>query len=285
MLKTYYQLAKPGIIYGNLLVSIGGFLLASQGRVDFGLMAATLLGIALIIGSACVVNNYTDRGIDSKMARTKNRALVTGEIGVVLGLLYATLLGVAGFALLWWWTNGLTVILGATAYFSYVAAYGYAKRRSVYGTHIGAIPGALPPVAAYTAVTGQLDTAAVLLFLVMVIWQMPHFFAIGIFRRDDYAAADLPVLPVSKGVDAAKKQIAAYIVLFCIAVSLPTLFGITGYSYLFAMLGLGGYWLWLAIKDYSQPAKTISWARRVFYFSLVVLFGFSVMISLDNLLI
>ncbi len=161
--KAYYQLTKPGIIYGNLLNTASGFLLASKWHFGFGLLLATLGGTALVIASACVINNFLDREIDAKMARTKKRALVSGSISGPRALICASLLGLLGFVILGVRTNRLTFGLGVLALFTYVVLYGIAKRRSVHGTVVGSIAGALPPVAGYTAVTNHLDSGALIL--------------------------------------------------------------------------------------------------------------------------
>lgn len=280
MLKEYYLLTKPGIVRGNLLAAAAGFLLASQGHIDGWLLLATLAGVALVIASACVYNNYIDRHIDKQMTRTEQRALVTGKISGRSALTYATVLGVAGFGLLVWQTNWLTVLLGVTAMFFYVVVYGVSKRRTVHGTLIGTIPGALPPVAGYTAVTGSLDSAAALLFLVLVFWQMPHFYAIASFRMKEYRAAGLPVLPVKHGIAKTKPQILWYTLGFIAASLLLFVWGYTGYTYLVVMLLVGLGWLYLAVKGF-RASNDVRWARGMFGYSLLVLLVFCLMISLE----
>ncbi len=283
LLKAYYWLTKPGIIYGNALTAIGGFFLASKGHFDFVLLLAAISGISFVIASACVINNYVDRGIDKKMARTKGRALVTGVIPARVALVYAAALGVAGFGILISFTNTITAVLGLIAIFVYVVLYGISKRRSEHGTAIGSIAGALPPVGGYTAVTGQFDTGALILFLIMVLWQMPHFYAIAMYRFDDYKAAGLPVLPVKRGMLAAKIQIMLYVAGFMGANILLTLSGYTGYIYLAVMTAVGAAWLWLGLKGF----KTVDgrkWARKMFFFSLLVVLTLAVMLSVGALL-
>lgn len=280
MIKTYYYLTKPGIIYGNLLTTTGSFLFAADGLFYPALMLATLSGTGLIIASACVCNNYLDRGIDAKMARTKQRALVTGIIPVRLALTYAAGLGLAGFAMLLLQTNRLTAALGLIAFWVYVVAYGLAKRHSVHGTLVGSIAGALPPVAGYTAVTAQLDSTAWLLFAIMVAWQMPHFYAIAIYRLKDYRAAGLPVLPAIRGIAATKRQMTGYIIAFIIACALLTIVGPAGYSFLIIMTGLGLVWLNHALQGFKTKDDG-RWARHLFRFSLIVILVFSAMLALD----
>lgn len=280
MLREYYKLTKPGIIRGNLLAAAAGFLLAAQGDIDWWLLLATLAGTALVIASACVFNNYIDRNIDQKMARTKARALVTGKISAPRAILFGAVLGMAGFALLTVYTSSLTVLLGLMAFVFYVVIYGIGKRKTVHGTLIGTIPGALPPVAGYTAVTNELDSAAALLFLCMVFWQMPHFYAIGMYRHDDYAAAELPILPVKKGFGITKLQMLFYIVGFIFASLLLVVTGYAGYTYATVMLIVGVGWLRLARGGFGA-ADSVKWAKQMFGYSLLVLLVFCATISLE----
>lgn len=283
-IKTYYQLTKPGIIYGNTLTTAGGFLLAS---CTFGfnawLMVATLVGTAFVMAASCVVNNYIDREIDRKMARTKKRALVIGSVSVTAALLYASVLAVIGFVLLALFTNMLTVLLGVIAAATYIVFYGIAKRRSIHGTLVGSVAGALPPVAGYTAASNTFDAAAVIIFFVLVFWQMPHFYAIAMYRMKDYAAAGIPVLPIKWGMQATKIQIITYTVAFLVAVSMLTVYGYTGYTYLIVMLGLGCIWLFKQLKGF-RTSDDVQWARSIFFFSLLVLMAFSVMLAVGALL-
>lgn len=279
-IKNYYHLAKPGIIYGNLFTAVAGFLFASEGHIDGLRLIALAAGIAGVIGAACVLNNIIDRGIDKKMVRTKKRALVTGDISVPAAIICAVTLGVIGFWLLVMYTNLLTVALGAAALFLYVVVYGIAKRKTVYGTLIGAIPGAIPPVAGYIAVTNQLDGAAWLLFFILLAWQMPHFYAIAIYRRDDYKAADIPVWPLKKGIESTKLQMLAFIICFIALTMLLTALGYTGVGFAVVMLLMGFLW----VRKARQGARTKddnAWARGMFVFSLKVLLVFCFLLAVD----
>ncbi len=280
MLKTYYYLTKPGIIYGNSLSVIAGFVLGAKG-FSWNLVP-TVLGIGLIIACACILNNYIDRDIDKKMTRTKKRAFVTGKISVHNAMIFAWALGLGGFGLLLTYTNVLTATLGVIALVFYVIIYGIAKRRSIHGTLVGTIPGALPPVAGYTATTNQLDSAALLLFLILVFWQLPHFYAIAIYRIKDYSAAKIPVLPRIKGVGFTKLCIVLGIVAFTIACSLLSHLGHTGVLFLVVAAMAGAAWLYTALDTYnSDPDET--WARKVFLRSLLVLLAICIAIPVDVL--
>jgi protoheme IX farnesyltransferase len=156
--KSYYRLTKPGIIQANVMTAAAGFLFASTHHIDLKLLVATLAGTALIIASACVVNNYTDRGIDSKMARTKKRATVTGEISTKNTLLFATILGLLGIIILIKFANKWPLIIGLLAFIDYVILYGIAKRTTIHSTLVGTIAGSASIVAGYCAVTQHISS-------------------------------------------------------------------------------------------------------------------------------
>jgi len=279
--RRYYQLTKPGIIYGNLLTATAGFLLAANWHINVGLLLSLLGGTSLVIASACVFNNYLDRGIDRKMARTNQRALVSGRISGHHALVYATILGVVGVFLLASYTNTLTLSIGLIAFFDYIVLYGWSKRHSVHGTLVGSISGSAPIVAGYTAVTNRFDTGALLLFVILTCWQMPHFYAISLYRFKDYKTAGLPVLPVAKSVRDAQIQIVLYVIAFIVAVALLTAFGYTGYIYLVVMTGLGLAWLWRGLWGFKVKDSK-SWGRQMFFFSLIVIVGLSVMVAVGG---
>ncbi|NIH15391.1 heme o synthase [Serratia symbiotica] len=281
MIKQYLQVTKPGIIFGNLISVVGGFLLASKGSIDYLLFLATFLGVSLVVASGCVFNNYIDRDIDKKMERTKNRVLVRGLIAPSVSLVYATVLGIAGLALLYIGANPLAMWLAVMGFVVYVGVYSlYMKRHSVYGTLIGGLSGAAPPVIGYCAVTNELDTGALILLAIFSLWQMPHSYAIAIFRFKDYQAANIPVLPVVKGISVAKNHITIYILAFMIATLMLTLSGYAGYKYLLVAAAVSAWWLGMALRGYKTENDSI-WARKLFVFSIVAIISLSVMISID----
>ncbi len=277
--KDYYFLAKPGIIYGNAIPAAAGFLLASKGHLNIGLFVATLFGLSFVIASACVLNNYIDRSIDENMVRTKNRALVKKIIPVGNAIIFATFLGIIGFLLLILLSNLLTAFIAFIGFFFYVVMYSIWKRRSVHGTIVGSVAGAVPPVIGYTAVTNHIDAAAILLFLILVLWQMPHFYAIALYRLHDYVAANIPILPVKKGIHFTKITMIFYIIAFIVATCLLTVLHFTGYIYLVVALLLGLVWLGLSIKGLTV-IDTAKWAKKMFFFSLIILLVLSLMIAL-----
>jgi heme o synthase len=242
-----------------------------------------LFGLALVIASACVFNNYLDKDIDKKMARTKNRALAKGSIGSTQALAFASVLGFAGFSILLVGTNFLTAAVAWAGYIIYIFAYGFLKRTSVFSTLVGSIAGAVPPVVGYTAFSDHLDGGALILFLILVFWQMPHFYAIAIYRHDDYKSADLPVLPVVKGFRTAKFNILIYAFGFILAVVALTVFGYTGYTYLAIALVLALTWFGRILQGFSAKDDK-KWARGVFMHSLIVISLLSGLIAVGPLL-
>ncbi|RYC47570.1 heme o synthase [Pectobacterium zantedeschiae] len=284
MIKQYLQVTKPGIIFGNLISVIGGFLLAAQGHIDYPLFLATLLGVSLVVASGCVFNNVIDRDIDKKMERTKNRVLVKGLISLKVTLVYASLLGIAGFALLYIAANPLAMWLSVMGFVVYVGVYSlYMKRHSVYGTLIGSLSGAAPPVIGYCAVSNQFDAGALILLLIFSLWQMPHSYAIAIFRFKDYQAANIPVLPVVKGISVAKNHITLYIVAFAMATLMLSLGGYAGYKYLIVAAAVSVWWLGMALSGYKNAIDDRVWARKLFVFSIVAITSLSVMMSVDSM--
>jgi len=284
MIKIYYQLTKPGIIYGNAITMIAGFFLASQGHIDWQLLLAALVGLSLIIASGCVFNNIADRDIDNRMERTKNRALVTGAISKQKAFIFGTILGLSGALTLYFTTNPLTLCVALVGLFVYVALYTPLKRLTMHATLVGAVAGAVPPVVGYCAVTNSLDLGAILLFLILVAWQMPHFYSIAIRRRDDYTQARIPVLSVKKGIYVTKINIMIYIMIFIMMLILLNVYGYAGLVYLGVMLLISLYWFLLAVKGLKPAIDDKAWAKKMFLFSLFVLLVFSLMVSINGII-
>jgi protoheme IX farnesyltransferase len=282
MVKAHIILTKPGIILGNVITTAGGFALASRGHLDYGLFLFTLIGLSFVIASSCVFNNYIDRHVDAKMARTKNRALAQGAISSKNALIFGVLLGLIGAGVLFFYTNILTLSIALAGFFIYVVPYSFGKYRTSQGTLIGSIAGAAPPLVGYCAVTNSFDLGAILLFLIVVLWQMPHFYAIAIYRFNDYNRAGVPVLPVKKGMHTTKVHMVFYTVAFIVAALLLTAFDYTGYLYFTAAALLGLAWLWLCIKGF-KASNDARWARQVFLFSLVVITGLCLTMAFDTI--
>jgi protoheme IX farnesyltransferase len=281
MFKAYYQLTKPGIIRANVITAVAAFFLASEGVIDTATLLGLIIGTTLVVASGCVFNNYLDRKIDKHMKRTKNRALVTGVIKPVQALRFGWMLLIVGSGILVFLTNLLTALIGIIAVALYVYAYGYAKRHTHYATEVGTLPGAASILAGYTAVTGSLDLTAWLLFVVMVVWQLPHFLAITIFRSEEYAAAKLSVLPHRIGVEATQRRIMFGILGFGISTMVLGLIASLSIWYFMVMFALSMYWLYSALSGY-QVTEQIKWARKVFGYSLIILLLFCILIAVDS---
>lgn len=282
-IKTYYRLTKPGIVYGNVLSTIAGFLLAAGLNINYLLFFSTIIGSGLVIASSCVINNYTDREVDKKMKRTRNRALAKGLVTKNNAFVYAAILGISGFCILILFTNLLVVLSGAVGMVSYTIFYGFTKRKSSIGTLVGTIPGAMPLVAGYLAVTGSIDLGAILLFFIMVFWQLPHFYAIGVFRLSDYKEAGLPILPVERGVRITKVHMILCIVLFVISAFLLSYFGYTGKVFFIVMLIFGIRWFYLGYKG-LKTSDDVKWAKKFFFFSIIILMSMSALLSFNVVL-
>ena len=280
--KHYLLVAKPGIVMGNLVSAAAGFFLASKGRVDPVLLLSTIAGISLVVASGCVFTNCIDRDIDGRMSRTCNRVLVKRLISIKAAGCYASLLGIAGFVLLWRATNTLAVGTVLAGFAIYVGLYSlYLKRNSAYAAPIGSLAGAAPPLAAYCAVSQQFDTGALLLLLIFSLWQMPHCYAIAIYRFDDFTAAGIPILPVKRGPAAARKHIIVYILAFMAAAFMLSFCGYTGHAYLGIALVLSLLWLYLAWSGFKTTDARL-WAKKLFVFSVLTIFVLSIMMSVDS---
>jgi len=272
------------VLYGNALTAAAGFLLAARGRFDLGLFLALFIGTTLVIASACVINNVLDRDIDTVMERTRNRATVTGRVAARNAVLFSIGLGIVGMIVLVAWTNWLVVLIGAGGFLVYVVAYGMlSKRLSIHGTLVGSVSGAAPILAGYVAVTGTIDAGAVIAFLAMFFWQMPEFYSIAIYRRDEYSRAGIPVISVVRGVKNTIVQILIYTIAFVAATMLLFAFGYTGVVYAIVMGALGLSWIGLGVAG-LRTADAATWARRMFRFSLVIVLALCLMVSIGPIL-
>lgn len=279
-LRDYYLLVKPGIVTGNAYHVLAGIFLAYQFDWSWSTGIGVLVGTSAMIASACVVNNYFDRRQDAKMGRTKDRPLANGNISVAAAITFAVLLLAGGLGLLAVTTNLLTVVLGLIAYVSYAFVYTYLKYVTAYNTLVGTIPGALPGVAGYTAFSGQLDQVAWLIFAVLALWQLPHFYAIAIRRRGEYQATDFKFITAALSDRSLWLLITGLIVVYGIAfvcLALLTMHWVFGLVIAIA----AAWWTWLSLQ---KPTDFTAWAKRVFLGSLVLMMVFS-LTTLANFLI
>jgi protoheme IX farnesyltransferase len=284
MFRTYLKLIKPGIVAGNLVAVTGGYFLGSSGDIRWITGMLVAISVALVISSACAANNIVDRDIDALMARTRDRPLVKSEISTVAAKAIVLCLGIGGVALLYAATGQyLPAALILVGYAVYVGLYtSLLKRKSVYGTLAGSLSGAIPPVVGYCSASGQFDAAAITLLVMFSLWQMPHSYAIAIFRAADYQAASIPVYPAIKGWPAAKRQMAGYIAAFSATVPVLSLLGYAGPIYLVPSLAIGLYWLRLAFQGFSATDE-VQWARKIFISSIAVIVVLNVAMALTAL--
>jgi len=282
VLKDFVALTKPGILRLNLIAAFGGFWVASRWRIDWPLLVWMLVGTALTMASACVLNNYLDRDFDTKMARTRDRVLPQGRLSPTAVLLYGVALGVAGLAVLFLLVQPLAGWLGLLGMFVYVVVYTmWLKRNSTWSTSVGGIAGAMPPVIGYCSVTGTVDEGAWILFALLFLWQPPHFWSLAIRRRDEYRAAGYPVLPVVKGVFRTKVQMIPYIALLIPASILLYRYGYTGIFFLVLSVALGAVWLIHSLSG-IRSGNDEKWAKSDFLISVNYLMAVFIVMILDT---
>jgi protoheme IX farnesyltransferase len=276
--RDFINLNKPGIVFHNLIAAFGGFWVASRWNIDWMLMLAAMIGTSLVVASGCVINNYLDRELDAKMARTQRRALPTGKMSPSFVLIYGIVLGVAGTALLVGMVNMLAALLSLIGWIVYVGIYTlWFKRTSVWSTFVGSFSGAVPPAIGYVAVTQTMDAGAWILFLILFLWQPPHFWALGIRRADEYRAAGFPLLPVVKGSFPTKISIVRYIVLLVPVSMLLYFYGYVNEVYMFAVAALGLIWAFMSIAGFTTKDEK-KWSMQMFVFSINYLSIFVVLL-------
>ncbi len=272
--RDLFALTKPRITLVVLITAAGGMKLA-HGKPALATWLYTMIGTALVVGSANALNMYWERDVDGKMERTRNRPLPAGRLQPAVALWFGIALAVVSLPMLTLGVNAMTALLAAVALVSYVLLYTPMKRHSVRALWVGAVPGAIPPLLGFTAVRGKLDWVGIALFAILFVWQIPHFLAISIFRADDYARAGLKVVPVEKGDRFTNHMIVRYS-LALVAVSIwPFALGMGGRAYLAIAVALGAAWLFIALRVFGAPSR-VRFARSLFGFSilyLVVLFG------------
>ncbi|HLB53456.1 MAG TPA: heme o synthase [Chlamydiales bacterium] len=282
ILRSYSLLTKPGIIFGNLITAAAAFMFGSRGQFDFSLFSYTVLGLGLIIASACICNNVIDQEADRMMGRTKNRPLVSGAISTKSAFLAALCMFGLG-ALILGWKSFLALVVALVGFSVYVLLYSFWKYRTYFATLVGSIAGAVPPVVGYAAARGKLDFGALFLFLVLVFWQMPHFFAIALFHFDDYAKASIPTLPHEKGVLRTKQEMFFYTIGFAIAaLALAFLDGL-GPLYLAIAAFCSVSWIALSLIGFWAKDDAL-WAKAMFRFSLIIIMGLSFSIAIDSMI-
>lgn len=274
VLSVHVSVTKPRIIVLIALTTWAGMGIAAPGQSPAALVFFTLLGTALSVASAHTFNAYLERDIDALMNRTKRRPLVVGTMEPSYAIRYAAVLAVLSFVVMVWKVNLLAALLAQLGLWFYVGVYTVLlKRRTPHNTVIGGIAGSIPPLIGWAAATGRIDAAAIMLFIIMVMWQPPHFFALTLFQLEDYRRAGIPMLAVVSGPGAAVRQIFWYTTAMVIlSLTLYYPIGITGPVYLAVALAAGLYYIYLAGQAVYRYQESIDgWGKRLFRYSMVYL--------------
>ena len=279
--RDYYELTKPGVVALMVFTAVVGELLASPGAIPWTALTLGNIGIALAAGSAAAINHLVDRRIDARMKRTQGRPLPTGGLRTGHASVFAGVLGLAGLSLLYFLVNPLTAWLTFGSLIGYALIYTlFLKRATSQNIVIGGAAGAAPPVLGWVAVTGSIDPHALLLFLIIFTWTPPHFWALAIHRREEYASVDIPMLPVTHGDRFTRWQILFYTVLLVGVTLLPFVTGMSGWLYLAGALILGGRYLWFGYALLARPEDQ-SLPMRSFGYSIVYLMALFAVLLVD----
>lgn len=282
--QDYLELTKPNVVALMILTTVIGMFLSVPGMVPLDVLILGNLGIAICAGGAAVVNHVVDRQIDLKMARTFNRPVAKGRVKPVPAMIFATVLGVLGMAILLVFINALTAWLTLASLLGYAVVYTlFLKRVTPQNIVIGGLAGAAPPLLGWTAVTGEIHGHALLLVLIIFAWTPPHFWALAVHRKDEYAKANIPMLPVTHGEKYTKLHILLYTLILIIISVLPFVTGMSGWLYLLGALVLGAgslYWAIIMMIGKSPDA-----GMDTFKYSIVYLMALFVIMLLDHYLI
>ncbi len=266
ILRGLVELSKPGVSRLVMVTTACGAL-AAPGHTDVTRLVFALVGTALVVAGANALNMLLERDTDAFMTRTQNRPLPTGRLRPDDALVFGVGVAIAGLVLLAHFVSMAAVALAALALLSYVLIYTPLKRVTPAALYVGAVPGALPPAIGYAAMTGKLDSVGLYLFLILLVWQLPHFIAISVFRSEEYARAGLKIVPVQYGLRSAKWHIVAFSVLLLAVTLMPVIAGVAGWVYgVIAALSGGAYVAW-ALRGLRADASN-AWARSLFLSSM-----------------
>ena len=279
--RDYVALCKPKIVCLIVFTALVGMLLATPGPVAFSLLVSATLGIGLAAASAAAINHVVDRKVDALMARTHKRPLPKGNLSARDALYFAAALCVVAMVILALRVNVLTALLTFVSLVGYGVIYSmFLKRATPQNIVIGGAAGAAPPVLGWTAVSGSLEPHALLLFLIIFAWTPPHFWALAIARRKDYETADIPMLPVTHGLEFTRLHILLYTLLLFVVTLLPYLTGMSGIAYLSGALALGGGFIYFTVKLIRQPEEAV--AMSTFSYSIWYLMGLFAVLLADH---
>jgi len=282
--RDYYELCKPSVVMLMILTSVIGMLLAVPGMVPLDVLLIGNLGIALCAGSAAAVNHLVDRHVDQKMARTFNRPIAKGRVEPMQAVIFAATIGTLGLTLLVVFINTLTAMLTLVSLLGYAVVYTlFLKRATPQNIVIGGIAGAAPPLLGWTAVTGEIHGHALLLVLIIFAWTPPHFWALAVHRKDEYAKADIPMLPVTHGEQYTKVHILLYTIILVLVSLLPYITGMLNWLYLLGASVLGaGFLYWSLAMLWSKKPSV---GMDTFKYSIVYLMALFVIMLLDHYLL
>ncbi|PTV52577.1 MULTISPECIES: heme o synthase [Pseudomonas] len=282
--RDYFELTKPKVVVLMLITSLAGMFLATRAGVSWSVLLFGNLGIGLCAGGAAVVNHVVDRRIDALMARTHKRPLAQGRVEPLPALLFALALALLGMVLLLVFTNALTAWLTLASLLGYAVLYtGFLKRATPQNIVIGGLAGAAPPLLGWVAVSGHVSAEPLLLVLIIFAWTPPHFWALAIHRKEEYAKADIPMLPVTHGERYTKLHILLYTLILLAVSLLPYAIHMSGPLYLACALGLGLrflHWAWVLYRS-SRPHAAIG----TFKYSIGYLFALFIALLLDHYLL
>ena len=279
--QDYLSLCKPRVVALIVFTAVVGMFMATPGMVPLWILVFGSLGIGLAAGSAAAINHVVDAHIDAQMKRTDARPLPTGHLSSNQALVFALVLGAIAMAILVFLVNMLTAVLTFLSLVGYAVVYTvFLKHATPQNIVIGGAAGAAPPVLGWVAVTGQVDPYSLLLFLIVFIWTPPHFWALAIHRREDYAKADVPMLPVTHGAEFTRLNVLLYTFLLLVVTLLPFAVGMSGWIYLAGAMILGARFLWWAIRLYRSGSDAV--ALKTFNFSIVYLFLLFAVLLVDH---
>lgn len=277
----YFALTKPKVVALIVFTAFVGMLLATPGLPDWWLVLVANVGIWLAASSAAAINHLLDARIDAIMARTANRPLPTGQLSSRQVLWFALILGALSMVLLVWFVNVLTAVLTFFALIGYAVIYTvYLKRATPQNIVLGGAAGAAPPVLGWAAIDNSVHPYALLMFLIIFIWTPPHFWALAIFRREDYARAAIPMLPITHGVEYTRAHVLYYTILLFLVTLLPWLTGMSGYLYLGGAVVLGLGFLYYAIRLQNPPNERF--AMETFSYSVLYLMALFAFLLVDH---
>ena len=284
LLRSYYELCKPNVVYMMLICAFVGMLLAEESVSSFGYLFVSLTGIAFCAASAAAVNQVIDRNTDASMTRTDQRPLPQGELSPTHASLFALIIGILGALILYLYVNTLTMILTLSSLVGYAFIYTvYLKRATPQNIVIGGLAGAAPPLLGWSSITNTIDPYALLLVLIIFVWTPPHFWALAIYRKDEYAKESIPMLPVTHGVAFTKLQIVLYTIILFIVSLLPYVVLMSGEIYLFSALILSTIFLYYSINLYFSNDDED--AMSTFQFSIYYIFLIFLALFIDHFLI